>query len=53
MTLLPTQLANVATAALGQAPPPAEFFQRADDFLSRALEEQPEKKVLAATYETL
>ena len=50
MSLLPAQLANVATAALGQAPPVAEFFQRVDEFLAKAPQEQPENKVLGRAY---
>ena len=54
MTILPEQLANLATAALGPTPPSAEFFRRVDEFfLVQAPEEQPENKILGATYETL
>ena len=53
MAILPAQLANVATAALGPAPSVAEFFQRVDAFLAAAPQEQPENAILGRTYVAL
>ena len=50
MSLLPAQLSNVATAALGPAPLVEEFFQRVDAFLAQAPQQQPENAVLGKSF---
>ena len=53
MSLFPAQLSNVATAALGPAPPVEEFFQRVDEFLAQAPQQQPENAVLGKSFTAL